>query len=71
MASLPLKIGRLQSFDKFDDGDDFFIRLKVTNLTSNKMSCDVTCFDDDGDLLASMSGAEVTMSTQLDQKFAS
>jgi polyketide-type polyunsaturated fatty acid synthase PfaA len=71
MASLPLKIGRLQNFKKLDSDDDFFIRLTVKDLSASKMTCNINCFDDDGDLLASMSGAEVTMSKQLTQKFAS
>ncbi len=70
LASLPLKIGEFDYFSPLDD-DEFFITLKLKSDTASKMVCDLYCHNAAGGIYAQMLDAEITMSKQLDKKFAS
>ncbi len=71
LPSLPLSIDSFEPFQRMKSDTPFFIRLMVTESSDNKMCCDLLAYAEQGELLARMQGAQVTMSKQLQQKFAS
>ena len=70
-ASLPLKIEKWQQFKSLDAGENFTIHLKVVEENKHKLVCDIDCFNNRGELCAQFKSAEVTISKNLKQKFAS
>jgi polyketide-type polyunsaturated fatty acid synthase PfaA len=70
LPSLPLKVGEFNYFRALEE-EEFFISLKVNDQSTSKMVCDLFCHNKKGELYAEMRGAEITMSKQLETKFAS
>ncbi len=70
LASLPLKVSKASYFSVIEE-DSFFISLKVKEQGASKMVADLEAFSKDGKVYARFEGAEITMSKQLEQKFAS
>lgn len=68
-ASLPLKIERDEFRRVIPMGQEFFITIVVVNHSATKLVANAIAHDRDGKIFSKMSGAEVTISKNLNDKF--
>ena len=69
-ASLPVKLTKGEFYKPLRFNTEYFVKFTIRNANSMMMSADIQSCDKDGNICAGVIGAEIVLSTALNEIFA-
>ena len=69
-ASLPVKLTKGEFFEPLQFNTEYFVKFKIRSANNMMMIADIQSFDTDGNICVDIIGAEIVLSSALNEVFA-